>query len=66
MANEVYERLNKLTMDELIKVMTILKDNKVDCALRTVTVNNDTAHVKFMLVVDDVNLLIDTLDSLDL
>nr|DAT93447.1 MAG TPA: hypothetical protein [Caudoviricetes sp.] len=66
MANEVYERLNKLTMDELIKVMTILKDNKVDCSLRTVTVNNDTAHVKFMLVVDDVNLLIDTLDSLDL
>lgn len=66
MANEVYERLNKLTMDELIKLMTILKDNKVDCSLRTVTVNNDTAHVKFMLVVDDVNLLIDTLDSLDL
>lgn len=66
MANEVYERLNKLTMDELIKVMTILKDNKVDCSLRTVTVNNDTAHVKFMLVVDDVNLLIDTLDSLEL
>jgi hypothetical protein len=66
MANEVYERLDKLTMDELIKVMTILKDNKVDCSLRTVTVNNDTAHVKFMLVVDDVNLLIDTLDSLDL
>lgn len=66
MANEVYERLNKLTMDELIKVMTILKDNKVDCSLRTVTVNNDTAHVKFMLVVDDINLLIDTLDSLEL
>nr|DAZ48749.1 MAG TPA: hypothetical protein [Caudoviricetes sp.] len=66
MANEVYERLNKLTMDELIKVMTILKDNKVDCSLRTLTVNNDTAHVKFMLVVDDVNLLIDTLDSLEL
>lgn len=66
MAHEVYERLNKLSMDELIKVMTILKDNKVDCSLRTLTVNNDTAHVKFMLVVDDVNLLIDTLDSLDL
>lgn len=66
MANEVYERLNKLTMDELIKVMSVLKDNKVDCSLRTVTVNNDTAHVKFMLVVDDVNLLIDTLDSLEL
>lgn len=66
MANEVYERLNKLTMEELIKVMSVLKDNKVDCSLRTVTVNNDTAHVKFMLVVDDVNLLIDTLDSLEL
>jgi hypothetical protein len=66
MAHEVYERLNNLSMDELIKVMTILKDNKVDCSLRTVTVNNDTAHVKFMLVVDDVNLLIDTLDSLEL
>nr|DAZ44446.1 MAG TPA: hypothetical protein [Caudoviricetes sp.] len=66
MAHEVYERLNNLSMDELIKVMSVLKDNKVDCSLRTVTVNNDTAHVKFMLVVDDVNLLIDTLDSLEL
>ena len=46
--------------------MTILKDNKVDYSLRTVTVNNDTAHVKFMLVVDDINLLTDTLDSLEL
>lgn len=64
MAHEVYERLSKLTMDELIKVMTVLKDNKVDCSLRTVTVNNDTAHVKFMLVVDDINLFIDTLDNL--
>ena len=66
MAHEVYERLNNLSMDELIKVMSVLKDNKVDCSLRTVTVNNATAHVKFMLVVDDVNLLIDTLDSLEL
>lgn len=66
MAHEVYERLNNLSMEELIRVMTVLKDNKVDCSLRTVTVNNDTAHVKFMLVVDDVNLLIDTLDNLGL
>lgn len=66
MGKEVYERLNKLSMDELIKVMTILKDNKVDCSLRTVTVNNDTAHVKFMLVVDDINLLIGVLDNLGL
>lgn len=66
MAHEVYERLNKLTMDELIKVMTVLKNNKVDCSLRTVTVNNNTGYVKFMLVVDDINLLIDTLDNLGL
>ena len=66
MAHEVYECLNNLSMEELIRVMTVLKDNKVDCSLRTVTVNNDTAHVKFMLVVDDVNLLIDTLDNLGL
>ena len=66
MAHEVYERLNKLTMEELIEVMTVLKNNKVDCSLRTLTVNNDTAHVKFMLVVDDINLLIDTLDNLGL
>ena len=66
MAHEVYKRLNKLTMDQLIKVMTMLKDNNVDCSLRTVTVNNDTAHVKFMLVVDDINLLINILDSLEL
>ena len=64
--NDIYERLNKLTMDELIKVMTVLKDNKVDCSLRTVTVNNNTGYVKFMLVVDDINLLIDTLDNLGL
>lgn len=66
MAHEVYERLSKLTMEELIEIMTVLKDNKVDCSLRTVTVNNDTGYVKFMLVVDDINLLIDTLDSLEL
>ena len=63
--NDIYERLNKLTMDELIKVMTVLKDNKVDCSLRTVTVNNNTGYVKFMLVVDDINLLIDTLNNLE-
>ena len=66
MAHEVYKRLNKLTMDELIKVMIVLKDNKVDYSLRTLTVNNNTAHVKFMLVVDDINLLINVLDSLEL
>ena len=66
MVQDVYERLNNLSMEELIGVMTVLKDNKVDCSLRTVTVNNDTAHVKFMLVVDDVNLLIDALDCLEL
>ena len=64
--NDVYERLTKLTMEQLIKVMTVLKDNKVDCSLRTVTVNNNTGYVKFMLVVDDINLLIDTLDNLGL
>lgn len=66
MEHDVYKRLNKLTMEELIKVMTVLKDNKVDCSLRTVTVNNNTAHVKFMLVVDDINLLIGVLDNLGL
>ncbi len=64
--NDVYERLTKLTMEQLIKVMTVLKDNKVDCSLRTVTVNNNTGYVKFMLVVDDINLFIDTLDNLGL
>ena len=66
MANEVYERLNKLSMEQLIEVMTALDKHNAECSLRTLTVNNNTAHVKFMLVVDDVNLLIDTLDSLGL
>ena len=66
MAHEVYKRLNNLSMEELIQVMTVLNNNNVDCSLRTVTVNNDTAHVKFMLVVDDINLLIGVLDNLGL
>ena len=66
MEHEVYKRLNNLSMEELTKVMTMLKDNNVDCSLRTVTVNNNTAHVKFMLVVDDINLLTDVLDNLGL
>ena len=66
MEHEVYKRLNNLSMDELIKVMTILNENNVDCSLRTLTVNNNTAHVKFMLVVDDINLLIGVLDNLGL
>ena len=66
MEHEVYKRLNKLTMDELIKVMTVLNNNDANCSLRTVTVNNNTAHVKFMLVVDDINLLINVLDNLGL
>lgn len=66
MANEVYERLNKLTMEELTKVMRVLDKHNANCSLRTVTVNNDTAHVKFMLVVDDINLLIGVLDNLGL
>ena len=64
MAHEVYDRLSKLTMEELIEIMTVLKNNKVDCSLRTVTVNNNTGYVKFMLVVDDINLLMDTLNNL--
>ena len=66
MAHEVYKSLNNLSMEELIQVMTVLNNNNVDCSLRTVTVNNDTAHVKFMLVVDDINLLIGVLDNLGL
>lgn len=66
MANEVYERLNNLTMEELTKVMRVLDAHKAECSLRTVTVNNNTAHVKFMLVVDDINLLIGVLDNLGL
>lgn len=64
MANEVYERLNNLSMEELTKVMRVLNVHKANCSLRTVTVNNNTAHVKFMLVVDDINLLIGVLDNL--
>ena len=66
MAHEVYKRLNNLTMEELTKVMTVLDKHNTDYSLRTVTVNNNTAHVKFMLVVDDINLLIGVLDNLGL
>lgn len=66
MEQDVCKRLNNLSMEELTNVMTVLDKRNVDCSLRTVTVNNNTAHVKFMLVVDDINLLIDTLDSLGL
>lgn len=66
MGKEVYERLNKLSMEQLIEVMAALDKHNVECSLRTVTVNNDTAHVKFMLVVDDINLLIGVLDNLGL
>lgn len=66
MAQDVYERLNKLTMEELTKVMAVLDKHNTNCSLRTLTVNNDTAHVKFMLVVDDINLLIGVLDNLGL
>nr|DAU12483.1 MAG TPA: hypothetical protein [Caudoviricetes sp.] len=66
MAHEVYKRLNKLTMEQLIEVMTALDKHNVECSLRTLTVNNDTAHVKFMLVVDDINLLTAILDNLGL
>ena len=64
MAHEVYERLNKLTKDELIEVMAALDNHNAECSLRTLTVNNDTAHVKFMLVVDDIDLLTAILDDL--
>ena len=66
MANEVYERLNNLSMEELTKVMRVLDAHKAECSLRTVTVNNNTGYVKFMLVVDDINLLIGVLDNLGL
>lgn len=66
MEHEVYKRLNSLTMEELTKVMRVLDAHKAECSLRTVTVNNNTAHVKFMLVVDDINLLIGVLDNLGL
>ena len=64
MEHEVYKRLNKLTMEELTKVMRVLDVHKANCSLRTVTVNNNTGYVKFMLVVDDINLLIGVLDNL--
>lgn len=64
MANDVYERLSTLTKDELIEVMAALDNHNAECSLRTLTVNNDTAHVKFMLVVDDINLLTAILDNL--
>nr|DAD86470.1 MAG TPA: hypothetical protein [Siphoviridae sp. ctsBB38]DAF99147.1 MAG TPA: hypothetical protein [Siphoviridae sp. ctOxh11] len=66
MAQDVYERLNNLTMEELTKVMTVLDKHNANCSLRTVTVNNNTGYVKFMLVVDDINLLIGVLDNLGL
>ena len=66
MGKEVYERLNKLSMEQLIEVMAALDKHNAECSLRTLTVNNDTAHVKFMLVVDDINLLIGVLDNLGL
>lgn len=66
MEHEVYKRLNNLSMEELTKVMAVLDKHNADCSLRTMTVNNSTAHVKFMLVVDDINLLINVLDNLGL
>ena len=64
MEHEVYKRLNNLSMEELTKVMRVLDVHKANCSLRTVTVNNNTGYVKFMLVVDDINLLIGVLDNL--
>nr|DAG31208.1 MAG TPA: hypothetical protein [Caudoviricetes sp.] len=64
MGKEVYERLNKLSMEQLIEVMAALDKHNAECSLRTLTVNNNTAHVKFMLVVDDINLLTAILDNL--
>lgn len=64
MAHEVYKRLNKLTKDELIEVMAALDKHNAECSLRTLTVNNNTAHIKFMLVVDDIGLLTAILDNL--
>lgn len=64
MEYEVYKRLNKLSKDELIQVMAALDNHNAECSLRTLTVNNDTAHVKFMLVVNDITLLTTVLDNL--
>lgn len=66
MVQDVYERLNKLTKEELTKVMAVLDKHNAECSLRTLTVNNNTTHVKFMLEVDDINLLIGVLDNLGL
>ena len=62
--NDIYKRLNKLTMEQLIEVMAALDKHNAECSLRTVTVNNNTAHVKFMLVVDNIDLLKYILDDL--
>ncbi len=62
--NDIYKRLNKLTMEQLIKVIAALDKHNAECSLRTLTVNNNTAHVKFMLVVDNIDLLQYILDDL--
>nr|DAO87173.1 MAG TPA: hypothetical protein [Caudoviricetes sp.] len=62
--NDIYKRLNKLTMEQLIEVMAALNKHNAECSLRTLTVNNNTAHVKFMLVVDNIDLLKYILDDL--
>lgn len=64
--NDICKRLNNLSMEELTKVMAALDEHNTDYSLRTVTVNNNAAYVKFMLVVDDINLLIGVLDNLGL
>lgn len=64
--NDICKRLNNLSMEELTKVMAALDKHNTDYSLRTVTVNNNAAYVKFMLVVDDINLLIGVLDNLGL
>ena len=66
MEYDVCKRLDNLSMEELTKVMAVLDKHNADCSLRTMTVNNNTAHVKFTLVVDDINLLINVLDNLGL
>ena len=62
--NDIYKRLNKLTKDELIEVMAALDKHNAECSLRTLTVNNNAAYVKFMLVVDNIDLLKYILDDL--
>lgn len=66
MVSEVAKRLNKLSTEQLIEVMTALDQHNAECSLRTLTVNNNTAHVKFMLVVDNIDLLTAILDNLGL